>query len=84
MSRTGKRQMAFLREKKTNTHAKVKHQNRTWGVCGLGKAEKVGLGDDGEWLEQEGMWTVKGRVKVLREFGLLSNGVRKELNGSAQ
>lgn len=31
-----------------------------------------------------GRWTAKGQVKVLREFGLLSNDGRKELNGSAQ
>lgn len=78
MCHTSKRQVAFLREReKKNTPAKVEYQNRTWGVCGLGKAEKVGLGDGGEWLEQEGLWTVKGRVKVLREFGLLSKALER-------
>lgn len=74
--------MAFPREE--TTHAEVDYQKRAWGVCGLGKAEKVGLGEAGEWLELEGGWTAKGQVKVLREFGLLSNEGRKELNGSAQ
>lgn len=69
--RVKERQVAFPREE--TTHAEVDYQKRAWGVCGLGKAEKVGLGEAGEWLELEGGWTAKGQVKVLREFGLLSN-----------
>lgn len=80
--RVKERQVAFPREE--TTHAEVDYQKRAWGVCGLGKAEKVGLGEAEEWLELEGGWTAKGQVKVLREFGLLSNDGRKELNGSAQ
>lgn len=73
MSRTSTRQMAFLRLTFRRGLGDL--------VCGRGKAEKVRL--EG-WLEQEGGRIVKGRVKVLTGFGLLSNSIRKELNGSSQ
>lgn len=44
--------MAFLREE--TTYAEVNDQKRAWGVGGLGKAEKVGLGEAEEWLELDG------------------------------
>lgn len=46
----------------------------SWGIGLTGRGW-----EGGEWLEQEGGCTVKGWAKVVTEFGLLSNGIRKDL-----
>ena len=53
------------------------------GLGSLGSGLKGRGWEGGEWLSLEGRCMVKGWAKVVIEFGLLSNDIRKELNGSA-